>query len=493
MRRGGIYSHFVAGFVVFMALLTASLSPAAAQGSASLTIHSRICPVEYSGDDIFGDCHGNPPASSLEFAIAGPITATAATDAAGNLVFGGLPAGVYDVAGGETAGAAGVYVYCSANDDPYNVVPVTWTDTGVAIEVMEGAAVLCDWYNIPYAPPDDGGEAAGDDPPEEPADEPAPLVSVWLEAYNCDTDPGAQDPAVVCDPAPGVTVEAAQDGESLGSVATNDAGGAMIEAEEGSTVTLTEDMGTVPPGYLPLSGGVRTFESVAGGEFALFVHVRVGDQQAGRLQVVNGSCPTSEDEPRTEFTVVGPPVSGGASATPCEPTNEAPFTISGRLLGGDLSVVTGGDGAWRGTLPAGTYTVTDDSGASVSVDVIAGETTVVTAIDYVPAPDGTLIVSKVRCTEGEEAGTTITIDDAANEDDSSCTPSDGEFRLAEVAEGDGTAVAVEVFALGPGGQAELTLRTGDYRLTDLASGETATFTIGDGTTTAVTVRHVVVP
>ncbi|MGH2533574.1 MAG: hypothetical protein ACRDJW_14845 [Thermomicrobiales bacterium] len=489
MRRNGIVVHLAAGTWLLLALIATTVSPTAAQnGSASITIHNRICPVEYSGDDIFGDCHGNPPASSLEFAISGPISVAGATDGAGNVTFAELPAGTYEISGGVSAEYADSYVYCSANDNPENVLPVTWSAIGVAIDVPDGAAVLCDWYNTPYDLPDDDNGA--EEPPVPPVDEPAPLVFVWLEAYNCDADPGVQDPAVVCDPALGVTVEVTQDDEPLGTVSTNAAGGAVVEAEEGATVVLTEDMGAVPTGYLPLSGGVRTFESVVGGEFALFVHVRVGENDAGRLQIVNGSCPTSDEEPRTKFNVIGSPSSEGASSAPCLATPDARFTIDGGgLPDGALVVTTGDDGAWRGTLPAGSYIVFDDSGASQAIEVLAGETTVVTAIDYVPFPDGTLLITKLRCTEGDEPGTTITVDNEAVEDDPACTPSDGEFRLAEV--GDGTAIAVEDFTLGADGEAQFTLRTGDYRLTDLASRQTVTVTIGDATTTAVSVREVV--
>ncbi|MGH2560364.1 MAG: hypothetical protein ACRDJH_14980 [Thermomicrobiales bacterium] len=501
MRRGGIFFHLVTGFAVLLSLLATTATTSAQESTASLTIHNRICPVDYSGDDIFGDCHGNPSVSSLEFAIAGPVSAAGATDGDGNVVFAGLPVGAYDVSGGVPANVASAYVYCSVDGDPYNALPVTWTDAGVAIDVPAGAAVLCDWYNTPYALSDDGdngddgqdGDGAAEppkEPNEESVDEPAPLVSVSLAAYNCDGDPGTQDPAAVCDPAPGVTVEVTQDDQPLGSVATDATGAAAIDAEEGATVILTEDMGTVAPGYLPVSGGVRTIESVAGGEAAVFVHVRVGEEDAGRLQVVNGSCPTSDDEPRTEFNVIGSPSSAGASSAPCLPTPNAPFTISGGSLpAGDIVVYTGDDGAWRGTLPAGNYTVFDDSGATQAVEVLAGETTVVTAIDYVPFPDGTLLVTKVRCTEGEEAGTTITVDDAPDEAGPSCAPSDGEFRLAEV--GDGTSGPIEDFTLGANGEAEFTLRTGDYRLTDLTSGQTVTVTIDEAAVTAVTVRDVV--
>lgn len=163
MRQVGLV-RLVGGLAVALALLGATISTGEAQGgTASLTIHNRLCPSEYSGDDVFGDCHGNPQNSGLEFAITGPVSDSGPTDANGNITFGGLPAGAYEISGGVPGEFASTVVYCSVNEDPNNVLPVTSTATGVSIDVPDGAAVVCDWYNIPFDLSGNGDDDGDDD------------------------------------------------------------------------------------------------------------------------------------------------------------------------------------------------------------------------------------------------------------------------------------------------------------------------------------------
>ncbi|MGH2604619.1 MAG: LPXTG cell wall anchor domain-containing protein, partial [Dehalococcoidia bacterium] len=105
-------------------------------------------------------CHGNPQTSGLEFFIDGPVADSGPTDGAGDVTFGALPAGTYEISGGVPGEFADTFVYCSINEDPNNVIPVTGTAIGVSIDVAEGAAVICDWYNIPI---DLSGNGDGDD------------------------------------------------------------------------------------------------------------------------------------------------------------------------------------------------------------------------------------------------------------------------------------------------------------------------------------------
>jgi hypothetical protein len=152
-----------AGFVIVMALLFGTLASGSAQAAdSSITIHNRICPVEYNGDDIFGDCHGNPQTSNLEFTISGPASDSGATDADGNIAFSGLPTGTYNISGGVPGEFASTVVYCSVEDDPNNTIPVTSTDTGVGIVLPPSTNVVCDWYNIPFnLKGDEGGTTTG--------------------------------------------------------------------------------------------------------------------------------------------------------------------------------------------------------------------------------------------------------------------------------------------------------------------------------------------
>ncbi len=151
-----IGTSFVSGgrlFVVVIALLllgAAATTPAAAQddGTSTITIHNRLCPTEYGGDDVFADCHGNPQDSNLEFTIDGPVSDTAATDDEGDITFGDLPGGTYEISGGVPGEFADTFVYCSEDDDQSNVL-LQSSDPVVSLELPDDTAVTCDWYNTP--------------------------------------------------------------------------------------------------------------------------------------------------------------------------------------------------------------------------------------------------------------------------------------------------------------------------------------------------------
>jgi hypothetical protein len=146
-----------------MALLFGTLVSGSAQAAdSSITIHNRICPVGYNGNDIFGDCHGNPQTSNLGFTISGPASDSGTTDGDGNITFSGLPAGTYNISGGVPGEFASTVVYCSVEDDPNNTIAVTSTDTGVSIDLPASTNVICDWYNIPFnLKGDEGGTTTG--------------------------------------------------------------------------------------------------------------------------------------------------------------------------------------------------------------------------------------------------------------------------------------------------------------------------------------------
>jgi hypothetical protein len=338
-------------------------------------------------------------------------------------------------------------------------------------------------------PPDDG-TGVSDDEAAAQEDEvaAAALVPLTIRAYNCDDATSAEDPAASCAPALGVQFDVTVGDASPVTIATDANGEAVVDVEEGSSVEVVEDMGSVPAGYTPLSGS-QIFDPFAAGTESVFVHLLVNGD--GNLQIVNGSCPTSEDEPFTDIQVIGPRVLAGAEASSCMPTNGAVFTLqSDALPGGELVVQTGADGAWRGTVPAGDYTVVDDSGESEVLTVAPDSLTAVVVVDYIPQPDGTLTITRFLCTEGEEEGTSITVDSAPGSGGDGCSAGDGEMRLSS--DGDGTGGAAEDFILGADGEAAFAdLREGQYVLTDLATGASATITITADTVVAATVREVI--
>ena len=149
---------------VMLVLVGAIFSPARAGGVSDLIIHSRLCPAEYVGDNLFADCHDTP--FSMSFTISGPISLTVVTDASGNALAPSLHAGQYTVV--SAAPSHTELVYCS----PYGGLPSPEADgQGHRISIPSDYLdpVICDWYFIPHCvegencptPTPDGG-APGD-------------------------------------------------------------------------------------------------------------------------------------------------------------------------------------------------------------------------------------------------------------------------------------------------------------------------------------------
>lgn len=343
------------------------------------------------------------------------------------------------------------------------------------------------------APADDGTAGAAFTAAASPvsvnaADGDPVSVDVGLAVYNCATDPGDADPATVagCVAAQGITVAVAQDGTALPSVFTDATGNASISATTGSVLVLTEDQSSLPSGYVPLGNGVQIINPVSEGAKAVFVNI--ADSGTGHLQIVSGTCPTA-GEARTEFRIIGARTFG-AAATACTPTPGASFTLTGGTLGpAGMVVTTGDDASWRGFMPAGTYTVIDGASSSDAFDVVADAITAVVVIDYVPMPRGSLVVTRVLCTEGDQEGTSITVGDTPQTGGPGCAANDSDFRITNA--GDGTSGPSQDFTLGPDGSAQVDLTAGSYLLTDLASGQQTTVTVSEGGTTVANVRQIV--
>lgn len=117
--------------------------------TAQLTIHNRICPEGFSGPDYYGTCHDTAPNPGLPFFISGPETASATTNASGNVTFSALTAGDYAVSGGVPGEFADVNYFCAEADALTIPYPFTKTATGIAVSLPAGANIICDWYNTP--------------------------------------------------------------------------------------------------------------------------------------------------------------------------------------------------------------------------------------------------------------------------------------------------------------------------------------------------------
>ena len=330
---------------------------------------------------------------------------------------------------------------------------------------------------------DDGGVEAesleGDFSTDEVLDVQAEEVFVSVFAFDCNVDPGAGDPAesADCTASQGLEVDVVIDDAAAGVQTTGVDGSATFGAPEGSILELTENAATIVAGYHSIGSGSAEL-TAAQDASVTFVHL--AEPIAGRLQIVNGSCPTT-GESRTEFRVIEPQSVAMASSPACQATGGTVFTIQGESLGGGISVVTGSDGAWRGYLVPGDYTVIDDSGASAVVTVIANDISVVIVVDYVSAPLGLLNVSRFACTVDDESGTEISfgLSEPTVGDDDGCEATAGDIAIDVVEEV--SAADVATIDLGSDGVGEIELPGGSYILTDLLTGESESFELEGGT------------
>ncbi len=330
--------------------------------------------------------------------------------------------------------------------------------------------------NTEETPTNTPTDEASPTPSETPDDVVAAAsVSVSAVVYLCSSSYAGGDPTgdANCTPASGVDVGAIIGEESLGVETTDDSGMVSFDAPEGSHVSLGELVNTVPSGYVP-DGNGTVFVTAAEGATGYIVNIQV--ETAGRLQISNGQCPTS-GEARTQFIVVGPFAVQSASLG-CEPRGNATLTIVGP--GGTYNAVTDGDGNWIGTLPVGTYTVSNAGGSS-SAEVETGSTTLMMVVDYVPGPKGTLTIQRYDCSEGDE-GTTITIDGGPNND--SCLPSDKSVNVSAA----GGGAAPLTIDLGEDGATSVDVAAGDYVVTDGPTGTSADVSVVEGESVTATIN-----
>lgn len=128
-----------------------NIPPAPADETASLTLHTSICPVDVDPNDRFELCHADG-VEGVSFTLDGPVQRTGVTEGhLGAILWDELPAGTYTVA--ETSpldGVVGYDVYCSRTDnaEAVNVTPRDGDLPSIDVEVGAGAQIVCDWYNL---------------------------------------------------------------------------------------------------------------------------------------------------------------------------------------------------------------------------------------------------------------------------------------------------------------------------------------------------------
>jgi len=326
-------------------------------------------------------------------------------------------------------------------------------------------------------PADTPTEEASPSPTDTPDDVVAAAsVSVSAIVYLCSSSYAGGDPSgdANCSPASGVDVGAIAGEDSLGIKTTDGSGTVSFDAPEGSEVSLSELVDTVPAGYVP-DGNGTVFVTAEDGATGSIVNIQV--ETAGRLQISNGQCPTSGDA-RSEFIVVGP-LAIQSAGLGCAPRANTTLTLVGP--GGTYSAVTDGQGNWIGTLPVGTYKVSN-ANAFADVEVQSGYTTIVLVVDYVPGPKGTLTIQRFDCAQGDE-GTTIELGGGPN--NGSCLPSD---KSVSVSGGDAEPLMID---LGEDGTTSVDVAAGDYVVSDGPTSASIDVPVAEGSTVAVTINSTI--
>ena len=149
-RRAVVGALFLALFGTIVAA-----APAAATADGSLTVHARLCPADYAGNDFNGVCHDEPlPGATFRIFEAGTADpgVSAVTDADGNVtlplsadILPGPFAILYDVPLGPNF----FRVYCSRPDGSAVPFEISAGSGAINIPDARGEGIVCDVYFIP--------------------------------------------------------------------------------------------------------------------------------------------------------------------------------------------------------------------------------------------------------------------------------------------------------------------------------------------------------
>ncbi|MGE3797717.1 MAG: hypothetical protein AB7G88_07730 [Thermomicrobiales bacterium] len=239
----------------------------------SIEVHNRVCPTDYSGDNWFEDCHANVPDPGLPFTFSDGVTRNGTTNENGNVGFAGLPSGIYEIIGGAPGEFTDYFVYC-AEEATTEQVPVEYVTGGIQLELSPNTNLVCDWYTVPLS---QNGEPTA-------TSEPA-AFDLPIYALQCAAEPGQQ--AIQdfvtrgilpdgCEQLQGVSVSVTDvNGQALGACVTEATAPCYVRVPIGQTVIATQDLSTVPPGFVPIGGGTREVGIEPQTEAStLFVNVR---------------------------------------------------------------------------------------------------------------------------------------------------------------------------------------------------------------------------
>ncbi|MGI8475083.1 MAG: hypothetical protein ACR2OO_01715 [Thermomicrobiales bacterium] len=238
----------------------------------------------------------------------------------------------------------------------------------------------------------------------------------------------------------------------------------------GSLFTATQDIATIPVGFLPFGDGFASFKVDADATIT-FVHLSA--PLVGRIQIVTGACPTS-GEATTVYRFIEPQTSPIASESACAVTPGAVTIVSGSGLSSPITAVSGDDGAWRAYLPFGTYTLSHAGVESEPFTVVADDIVVAVVTDYTRQATGDVSVMRQTCVG--TAADVITVSGSEIAGEPSCNPSLGQIAVST----DDPGVAPAMFDFSAEGLLSFSLRPGDYTLRDVTSGVSSSITVVAG-------------
>ena len=146
--------------------------------AAALTVHGRLCPTAYAGNDYYGDCHATPLAG-IGIAVEGPTSTADGTDAAGDVRFANLGPGTYTI----TADIPYDFVerqraFCAPASSPGTRFPSEEVGQRVRLALAAGDDVVCDLYVV-------GADARGEAPGQATAS-----LTIHNRVCPPDTTPG---------------------------------------------------------------------------------------------------------------------------------------------------------------------------------------------------------------------------------------------------------------------------------------------------------------
>ena len=429
-RNWARFAGVLAMLAGLLGLLGAAQPAAGQSGDSSITVHNRICPVEYEGNNYFGDCHGTVPDPGLPFTFVNEDTGEAlndVTNAEGNVGFANLSEGTWTITGGAPGEFAERVVYCAvgtAETSDQSPVDFQYVQGGIQFFLPADTNVICDWYEVPF-------NLQGETPTEAPQPEQFDLP---IFALSCVDDPGSQaasdfvmmgEVPVGCERYGGASVTiATPEGSAYGSCETGASEPCFVTVPAGATVLATIDPATLPADTTVLGSQTQEIQIPPASEaWVLFIAV-----------------------PAVQTPTPVPP-----TPTPLPPT-PTPVPVEGR----DVAIHEGGCDAAPGTPVVELTDLTGpEIGPDANADVIVAETsssTIDLSLDTLTGDEHALVVF-------------------SDEDDATpvaCTPIDGErnaigelvLGLQEVEES-GYAGIVYLAPAGDDGQTRISVFLGE--------------------------------